>query len=246
MGYFELWIRELLNEGLQTWLLCKVVRSAPAVTIFFSCYRMVVIAIDRQQFIVHSTKRQVFKSPRTYELENCYWLRIYGLFWSLSTQQPSSHVFNFSCLNNVTLQRPFTLWCFLVFSWSVTIKNIVRKFQTESLANSLAHSLAKNAHHKLSYSPIIDRFLVKPKKRISREHLGTLQCIDYLLPALLHTALAQRFFSPHKITWIAQHPRWVFHARIVQISTSTLKLLILWLLMLKKITFSMANFIRVT
>ena len=45
--------------GPQTWLLCKVVRSAPAVTIFFSSYTMVVIAIDRQRFIVHSTKRQV-------------------------------------------------------------------------------------------------------------------------------------------------------------------------------------------
>ena len=44
--------------GPQTWLLCKVVRSAPAVTIFFSSYTMVVIAIDRQQFIAHSTKRQ--------------------------------------------------------------------------------------------------------------------------------------------------------------------------------------------
>ena len=45
--------------GPQTWLLCKVVRSAPAVTIFFSSYTMVVIAIDRHRFIVHSTKRQV-------------------------------------------------------------------------------------------------------------------------------------------------------------------------------------------
>jgi len=45
--------------GPQTWLLCKVVRSAPAVTIFFSSYTMVVIAIDRQRFIVHSTKRQI-------------------------------------------------------------------------------------------------------------------------------------------------------------------------------------------
>ena len=45
--------------GPQTWLLCKLARSTPAVTIFFSSYTMVVIAIDRQRFIVHSTRRQV-------------------------------------------------------------------------------------------------------------------------------------------------------------------------------------------
>ena len=51
-----------------------------------------------------------------------------------------------------------------------------------------AKSLAKNACQKLSYSPIIDKFLVKPKIEISREHLSTLQCIDCLLPDFLwHT-----------------------------------------------------------
>ena len=47
--------------GPQTWLLCKLARSTPAVTIFFSSYTMMVIAIDRQRFIVYSTKRQVRK-----------------------------------------------------------------------------------------------------------------------------------------------------------------------------------------
>ena len=45
--------------GPQTWLLCKLARSTPAVTIFFSSYTMMVIAIDRQRFIVYSAKRQV-------------------------------------------------------------------------------------------------------------------------------------------------------------------------------------------
>ena len=45
--------------GPQTWLLCKLARSMPAATIFFSSYTMMVIAIDRQRFIVYSTKRQV-------------------------------------------------------------------------------------------------------------------------------------------------------------------------------------------
>ena len=45
--------------GPQTWLLCKVMRTSPAVTVFFSAYTMAIIAIDRHRFIVHSTKRQV-------------------------------------------------------------------------------------------------------------------------------------------------------------------------------------------
>lgn len=45
--------------GPQTWLLCKIVRSCPAVTVFFSSYTMAIIALDRHRFIVHSSKRQV-------------------------------------------------------------------------------------------------------------------------------------------------------------------------------------------
>lgn len=45
--------------GTHTWLLCKIVRTSPPITIFFSSYTMAFIAIDRQRFIVHSTKRQV-------------------------------------------------------------------------------------------------------------------------------------------------------------------------------------------
>ena len=45
--------------GPQTWLLCKIVRTTPAVMVFFSSYTVVVIAADRHRFIVQSTKRQV-------------------------------------------------------------------------------------------------------------------------------------------------------------------------------------------
>ena len=45
--------------GTSTWILCKIVRTSPAITIFFSSYTMAVIALDRHRFIVHSTKRQV-------------------------------------------------------------------------------------------------------------------------------------------------------------------------------------------
>ena len=54
---------------------------------------------------------------------------------------------------------------------------------------STAKSLAKNACQKLSHSPIIDKFLVKPKIEISREHLSTLQCIDCLNPDFLWCTL---------------------------------------------------------
>ena len=45
--------------GNDTWILCKIMRTSPPITVFFSSYIMAVIAIDRQRFIVHSTKRQV-------------------------------------------------------------------------------------------------------------------------------------------------------------------------------------------
>jgi len=45
--------------GPSTWILCKIVRTSPAITVFFSSYTMAIIAIDRHRFIVHSTKRQV-------------------------------------------------------------------------------------------------------------------------------------------------------------------------------------------
>ena len=66
--------------GPQTWLLCKVVRSAPAVTIFFSSYTMVVIAIDRQRFIVHSTKRQVSVKYKN------LWIRELLRYWYVGPQ----------------------------------------------------------------------------------------------------------------------------------------------------------------
>ena len=48
--------------GPSTWILCKIVRTSPAITVFFSSYTMAIIAIDRHRFIVHSTKRQVCTS----------------------------------------------------------------------------------------------------------------------------------------------------------------------------------------
>ena len=45
--------------GTDTWILCKISRTSPAVTVFFSSYTLAVIALDRHRFIVHSAKRQV-------------------------------------------------------------------------------------------------------------------------------------------------------------------------------------------
>ena len=45
--------------GPNTWILCKIVRTSPPITVFFSSYTMAFIAIDRHRVIVHSTKRQV-------------------------------------------------------------------------------------------------------------------------------------------------------------------------------------------
>ena len=52
--------------GRNTWLLCKIVRTSPPVTVFFSSYTMAFIAIDRHRFIVHSTKRQVKRPLKIY------------------------------------------------------------------------------------------------------------------------------------------------------------------------------------
>ena len=45
--------------GTNSWILCKISRTSPAVTVFFSSYTMALIAVDRHRFIVHNTKRQV-------------------------------------------------------------------------------------------------------------------------------------------------------------------------------------------
>ena len=45
--------------GTDTWILCKISRTSPAVTVFFSSYTLAVIALDRHRFIVHSARRQV-------------------------------------------------------------------------------------------------------------------------------------------------------------------------------------------
>ena len=46
--------------GTNSWILCKISRTSPAVTVFFSSYTMALIAVDRHRFIVHNTKRQVW------------------------------------------------------------------------------------------------------------------------------------------------------------------------------------------
>ena len=47
--------------GTQTWLLCKLVRTWPAVNVSFSSYSIVLIAIDRYRFIVKPAEKQVSK-----------------------------------------------------------------------------------------------------------------------------------------------------------------------------------------
>ena len=61
--------------GPHTWLLCKVVRTSPAITVFFSAYTMTVIAVDRHRFIVHNDKRQVCTKylVSTYKKPNVGW-----------------------------------------------------------------------------------------------------------------------------------------------------------------------------
>jgi neuropeptide Y receptor len=45
--------------GVESFILCKVVRAALAVTVFFSSFTIAIIAIDRHRFIVTPSKRQV-------------------------------------------------------------------------------------------------------------------------------------------------------------------------------------------
>ena len=49
-------------------ILCKIVRTSPPITVFFSSYTMAFIAIDRHRFIVHSAKRQVKSLLKIYLL----------------------------------------------------------------------------------------------------------------------------------------------------------------------------------
>ena len=46
--------------GVESFVLCKVVRAALAVTVFFSSFTIAIIAIDRHRFIVTPGKRQVW------------------------------------------------------------------------------------------------------------------------------------------------------------------------------------------
>ena len=50
-------------------ILCKIVRTSPPITVFFSSYTMAFIAIDRHRFIVHSAKRQVQSLLKIYLLK---------------------------------------------------------------------------------------------------------------------------------------------------------------------------------
>ena len=44
--------------GTESWMLCTIVRTWPAINAFFSSYTMAVKAFDRHRFIVHTTRRQ--------------------------------------------------------------------------------------------------------------------------------------------------------------------------------------------